>query len=534
MGGVAGHAGLFTTGADLARFARMLLNGGTLDGVRVLAPLTVARMTSGSTATGSSDVRGLGWDIDSSYSTNRGELMAPGSFGHTGFTGTSIWIDPVSDLFVVFLSSRLHPSGKGDVTPLRGRVATAAAAAMLDGPRAHGRAFGGAAVPPGGAVPAPTRQPVVTGIDVLRGEGFERLKGRRVGLVTNHTGRARDGAPTIDLCHAAMGLTLVALFSPEHDIRGVMDEKVASSVDEMTGLTIHSLYGDTQRPTEEMLKGIDTLVFDIQDVGTRFYTYLTTLAYVLEEAAPRGIEVVVLDRPNPINGWQIEGPPLDAELLSFVGYFAPMPVRHGMTIGELARLFNAEKKIGAKLTVVEMQGWSRDAWFDTTGQPWTNPSPNMRNLLQATLYPGIGAIEYGNVSVGRGTDTPFEQLGAPWISGVALADALNARALPGIAFYPVSFTPTASKYAGERCEGVFLVVTDRQALRPVRVGAEIAGTLFRLYPSRFDVANTVKLLGSQADMTRLRNGDDPGRVAASWAAAEGRWRLLRSKYLLYR
>lgn len=542
MGGVAGHAGLFTTGPDLARFARMLLGGGALDGVRLFAPLTVARMTAPATAPALPALRGLGWDIDSPFSANRGDLISPGSFGHTGFTGTSIWIDPGADLFVVFLSSRLHPDGKGDVTALRAKVATLAAAALVDAPATHGgKPFGAIGLPPsgpaaglaGGPAPrAPADGAVLGGIDVLRAEGFARLAGRRVGLVTNQTGRARDGAATIDLLFRAGNLTLVALFSPEHGIRGTLDADVPSSVDERTGLPIHSLYGTTRRPTDRMLEGIDTLVIDLQDVGARFYTYATTMAYVMEEAARRGIEVVVLDRPNPINGWQVEGPMLDEEAVGFTGYL-PMPVRHGLTMGELARLFNGERRIGARLTVVEMRGWRREQWFDQTGLPWVNPSPNMRNLLQATLYPGIGLIEASNVSVGRGTDAPFEQLGAPWIDGVALASALGARRLPGIAFYPVTFTPASSRYAGEACQGVFMVVTDRTSLQPVRVGLEIASALVRLYGDRYEIRLDDRLVGSRETVRRLRAGEDPAAIAASWAAGEARWRLLRAKYLLY-
>jgi uncharacterized protein YbbC (DUF1343 family) len=283
-----------------------------------------------------------------------------------------------------------------------------------------------------------------------------------------------------------------------------------------------------------MLTGVDTLVIDIQDIGARFYTYTTTMAYVMEEAAKRKIPVVVLDRPNPIDGFQIEGPPLDTSELGFTGYFAAMPIRHGMTIGELATMFNRENGLGADLTVVAMKNWRRDAWFDQTGLPWINPSPNMRNLLQAALYPGIGAFEGTNLSVGRGTDTPFEQIGAPWIDGVQLADALNARAIPGISFYPVRFTPTASKYAGEECQGVFMVVTDRQALQPVRIGVEIAAMLHKLYGATFDLEAAARLFGSRDGLARIRAGDAPDAIARSWAAAEARWRLLRAKYLLYR
>jgi uncharacterized protein YbbC (DUF1343 family) len=535
MGGVAGHAGLFSTAADLATFCRMLLGHGVFQSARILSPLAVEKMTSAASPDLETNTRGLGWDIDSAFSSNRGELLPIGSFGHTGFTGTSIWIDPSTGMFVVFLSNRVHPDGKGDVTPLRARVATVAAAAVTGLPPAarvgvwSGRDFGAS-----GAVVPRASLPVMTGLDVLRAEGFVPLRGKRVGLVTNHTGVARDGATTIDALFGAKDVKLVALFSPEHGIRGTVDDKVASSTDERTGLPIHSLYGDTRRPTPAMLEGLDVLVVDLQDIGARFYTYTTTMAYVLEEAAKRRLPVIVLDRPNPINGFQIEGPALDKTQLGFTGYHAPMPIRHGLTIGELARLFNGENKIGADVTVIAAKNWQRDAWFDETALPWINPSPNMRNLIQATLYPGIGAIETTNISVGRGTDTPFEQLGAPWIDATMLAEALNGRRIPGVRFYPIRFTPTASKYAGKQCQGVFLIVTDRAALRPVRLGVEIAAMLHKLYGPTFELDAAERLFGSREGIARIRAGEDPAAIAASWSAAEARWRLLRAQYLLYR
>jgi uncharacterized protein YbbC (DUF1343 family)/CubicO group peptidase (beta-lactamase class C family) len=538
MGGVAGHAGLFSTAADLSIFCRMLLDGGTYNGVRILSPLSVAKMTTGASPPGDPNVRGLGWDIDSSYSSNRGDLLPLGSYGHTGFTGTSIWIDPLTREFVIFLSNRVHPDGKGDVTPVRARVTSIAASALTDVPediRRGAQAMTGHDFGPSGEAPvrvAPA--PVETGLDVLRADGFAPLRGKRVGLVTNHTGRSRDGATTIDLLFGAKDVKLVALFSPEHGIRGILDASVPSSVDEKTKLPIYSLYGETQRPTAAMLEGIDAMVIDLQDIGARFYTYTTTTAYVLEEAAKRKIAVFLLDRPNPIDGWQIEGPSLDKESTGFTGYFPPMPIRHGMTLGELAQLFNEENKIGANLTVVQMKNWRRDEWFDETAFPWTNPSPNLRNMNDAALYPGIGAIEGTNVSVGRGTDTPFEHVGAPWIDGTALASALNARELPGVRFYAVRFTPTSSKYANEECQGVFIVITNRTALRPVRVGLEIASALVRMYPSQYQLDAAGRLFGSRDTLARVRTGEDPARIAASWGEAESRWRRLRSKYLLYR
>jgi uncharacterized protein YbbC (DUF1343 family)/CubicO group peptidase (beta-lactamase class C family) len=540
MGGIAGHAGLFSTARDLKRFARMLLNGGELEGVRVMSAATVARMITPAQLPNNAGTRGLGWDIDTSFSSNRGDLFPVGSYGHTGFTGTSLWIDPASKSYVIFLSSRLYPDGVGDVGVLRSRIATVAAAALTGA--SVGSGFSPTAVsgpspkPPASAEatagrPAPS--PLLTGIDVLARDGFAPLKGKKVGLVTNHTGRAMDGKSTIDLLHGAAGVQLVALFSPEHGIRGILDTDVPSSRDEKTGLPIHSLYGATRRPTDSMLQGLDTVVIDLQDVGVRFYTYYATMGLVMEEAARRKIAVVVLDRPNPINGWQIEGANLDATGEALITYHQ-MPVRHGLTMGELAKLLNEERKIGVALTVVPVENWRRDQWFDETGLTWVNPSPNMRNLNQATLYPGVGAIEYSNISVGRGTDQPFEQIGAPWINGPRLAAALNGRNLPGIRFYPVTFTPSSSKYEKQECQGVFMVITNRVTLQPTRLGLEIAGALFKLFGDQYQLANTNLLVGSKDSLERVKRGEDPAAVAARWSADEARWRQLRAKYLMYR
>ena len=534
MDGVAGHAGLFSTAADLAIFSRMILGGGSTDGVRVLSPLTVAKMTSVATPHHLSERRGLGWDIDSRFSSNRGELLPLGSFGHTGFTGTSLWMDPLTGIYVVFLSNRVHPDGSGDVVALRARVATLVAATLDDVSADAARQLGanGTDFGPQGRIPRRETEPVLNGIDRLRAEGFRRLRGKRVALLTNQTGRAKDGRSTIDLLAEATDVELVALFSPEHGIRGDLDEPVASGRDERTGLPVHSLYGDTRRPRSEMLNGLDSIVVDIQGVGARFYTYMTTMAYVLEAAAEREIAVLVLDRPNPIGGVDIEGPVQDEQSMGFTGYF-PMPVRHGLTLGELARLFAGEREIDVELDVVAMRGWSRDAWFDATGLPWVAPSPNMRNLTQATLYPGIGAIEGANLSVGRGTDSPFERLGAPWIDGVDLAAALNARGLAGIRFYPVSFIPTSSKFAGERCGGINMIVTDRNRLRPVRIGLEIAAALHRLYGNVFEIEAAADLFGSRESLERVAAGEDPADISRSWVRDEAAWRRLTAEYLLY-
>ena len=543
MGGVAGHAGLFSTAADLSRFCRMLLGGGRLGTTRVLSAATVARMTAPATPAGMADVRGLGWDVDSPFAANRGELFPIGSFGHTGFTGTSLWLEPQTKSYVIFLSNRVHPDGKGDVTPLRAKVATVVAAALLsDADVAMLRHHQMDRDSLGRSDRSTDRlarrrgreaMPVLAGVDVLDAEGFARLRGKRVGLLTNQTGRTRSGVSTADALSRARDVALVALFSPEHGIRGLADDKVASSRDDRTGLPIYSLYGDTHRPTAEMLQGIDALVVDLQDIGSRFYTYPAAMAYVMEGAAKHKLPVFVLDRPNPIGGFDIEGPMQDSAERRDIAYFR-MPIRHGLTLGELARLFNDELPIGADLTVVPMTNWSRDEWFDETGLTWVNPSPNMRNMVAATLYPGIGAIEGTNISVGRGTETPFEQIGAPWIDAGRLAAALNARALAGVRFYPVAFTPAAgAKLGGQACNGVFILVTDRDRMRPVRIGLEVAATLSRLYGAQFKLEDAALLFGSKSMLEKIRAGEDPAAIAASWAKDEAEWRLTRSKYLLY-
>jgi uncharacterized protein YbbC (DUF1343 family)/CubicO group peptidase (beta-lactamase class C family) len=560
MGGVAGHAGLFSTADDLAIYCQMILNDGEYKGVRILSPLTIEEMTRPRLVSEGGWTRGLGWDINTSFSTNRGDLFPLGSFGHTGFTGTSIWIDPASKMFVVFLSNRVHPDGKGDVASLRGRVASIAAGAITDLamvmrarmeltqyyvrltsdlgrftasrgqvlPMSSGRLDPVSTERASGAMDAT----VLTGIDVLERVGFKQLAGMRVGLITNQTGRDRAGRSTIDILHNAPNVKLVALFSPEHGIRGAADDKVSDSKDEQTGLPIYSLYGETRRPKPEQLKDLDALVFDVQDIGSRFYTYISTLGYVMEEAAKAKRPVFVLDRPNPIGGLEIEGPVGDADKLSFTAYHT-IPVRHGMTIGELARLFNQERSIGCDLRVVEMVGWHRAMWLDETNLQWVNPSPNMRSLTEATLYPGIGLLETTNLSVGRGTDTPFEVVGAPWIDGQQLAFYLNQRAVPGVRFVPLRFTPASSVFKGEECSGINVIITDRGKFRPVSNGLEIAIALRTLYPSQWKVDNYLRLLANTDTLERLKRGDLPADITRSWLIGLEDFRRIRAKYLLY-
>lgn len=550
MNGVAGHAGLFSTADDLAIYSQMMLNGGVYKGVRILSPLTVAEMTRPRLVSETGWTRGLGWDIHTSFSTNRGDLFPLGSFGHTGFTGTSLWIDPATRTFVVFLSNRVHPDGKGDVAGIRGKVASIAASSVtnlavaaraaleqsqyyekLNSDLARFTFTREQALAESVNIRTANTK-VLNGIDVLQRDGFKQLAGMRVGLVTNHTGRDRAGRASIDVLHNAPGVKLIALFAPEHGIRGLADDKISDSKDEKTGLPIYSLYGETRRPKPEHLKDLDALVFDIQDVGARFYTYISTLGHVMEEAAKAKLPVFVLDRPNPIGGIEVDGPLADSERYSFTAYHS-IPVRHGMTIGELGRLFNEQRKIGCDLRIVKMDGWRRAMWLDETNLTWINPSPNMRSLTEATLYPGIGLLETTNVSVGRGTDTPFELVGAPWIDGQQLAAYLNSQRIAGVRFVPVRFTPNASVFKNEECGGVNVIVTDRARFRPVLNGLEMAVALRKLYPNDWKIDSYLRLLVNMDSLERLKRGETAAQIANSWTASLDDFRRARAAVLLY-
>lgn len=529
LGGVAGHAGLFGTADDLIRYARMILGGGILDGTRVLQPDTVEKMTYARKVPGGQ--RALGWDVRTGYSSNRGEIL--GGFGHTGFTGTSIWIDPDNKFVVVFLSNAVHPVGKGSVRKLRGRVATLAAQAA--GIKHSLKAAAEIPAPvdePKAEVPSRGSAGARTGIDVLVAENFARLKGQRVGLVTNHTGRDRLGRPTIDLLHQAEGVKLIKLFSPEHGIRGTLDEKVSDGKDEQTGLPVFSLYGPRREPAPEQLDGLDVVVYDIQDVGCRFYTYISTLGKVMEACAKKKVKVLVLDRPNPIGGVTVEGPITDPGRESFVAYHA-LPLRHGMTVGELARLFREEKKLELALDVVKVEGWKRDQMYDATFLPWINPSPNMRSLTQALLYPGVGLLETTNVSVGRGTDQPFEWIGAPWLDGVQLAKNLAGANLPGVRIVPVSRTPHASTHKDKPCGGVQIIVDDWAKFRPVHTGLTIAATLWAQHRSDWATDKYDNLLVHKATIAELKAGTPVDAIEKTWEADLARFKERRAKYLLY-
>ena len=374
---------------------------------------------------------------------------------------------------------------------------------------------------------------VQTGLDVLEAEKFAPLRGKHIGIITNHTGRDAQERSTVDVLSHATGVQIVAMFSPEHGLAGRNDEKIASTKDPSTGLPVYSLYGETLRPTDEMLAGIDALVFDVQDAGVRFYTYTATMAYCMEEAAKRHITFFVLDRPNPLGGQIVEGPMLDADKTNFVGYF-PLPVRYGLTIGELAQFFNAENHIGADLHVIAMRNWHRNYFFESTGIKWIPPSPNLRTTKGSILYPGIEILQNAGVSVGRGTETPFEEFGAPWLNGDEVAAALNERHLAGVHFAAKPFIPIAGLYAGQRCGGVAARVTDRAAVRSMRLGLEVAAILQRLYPKQFDVSKLITLVGNSDTIQQLQSGVAPEKITASWSDALAAFEQTRRKYFLYK
>ncbi len=595
MGGVAGHAGLFSTGDDLAKFAQALLNGG--DGI--LSAVTVEKMTSPETPPASPVLRGFGWDIDSPFSSNRGDLLPVGSFGHTGFTGTSMWIDPTTQTYIILLTNSVHPRGKGTAIALRSKVATEVAAALSltasekealreKSVTGYNEAFSAA------RRMSVRNGTVKTGLDVLEERGFDVLKPaglsgeadaqnaeakkvdaqssevkngeaqasdpqtgeaqkqssenqatsaagpstkKRIGLVTNQTGVDGAGVRTIDVLAKAPGISLDAIFSPEHGVTGTLDTTdINNSKDAATSVPVYSVYGGTdaaRRPPADVMKNLDAVVFDIQDAGTRFYTYETTLGYFLEAAAKAGIELIVLDRPDPITGSFVQGPVADAGRESFTNYWA-VPVRHGMTMGELAKMFNAERGINAKLTVVPMEGWQRGDWFDSTGLGWVNPSPNLRSVTEAALYPGVALIEGTNVSVGRGTDTPFELVGAPWVKSKELAAYLNGRGIAGVRFVPMTFTPTASAYSGQACSGVNILLTDRNGFDAPELGIELAAALQKLYAADFKIERISQLLVNQAAYDALVAGQDPRRIAQDWQEGLAAFQKVREKYLIYR
>jgi uncharacterized protein YbbC (DUF1343 family)/CubicO group peptidase (beta-lactamase class C family) len=516
LGGISGNAGLFSTTEDLTRYARAILGEGELDGARILSKESVRTMLAPHDVPGG--IRALGWDVQTSFSINRGTSLSRRAIGHGGFTGTVLWIDPESDLFVLFLSNRVHPDGRGATNALVGQIATIA-----------GRLFGPPVDPDGDA--AAGNGPVELGIDVLRGDHFQKLQGSQVALVTNASGRASDGSRTVDLLGQAPGVKLIALFAPEHGLSSNLDRNIENGVDEPTGLPVYSLYGNALAPTSATLEGVDTLVFDIQDAGARFFTYASTMHRTLKVAAERHIRVFILDRPNPLGGVEVAGPlPLPDEV-SFVNHH-PLPVRHGMTFGELAEMINADEHLGANLEVLRMRGWKRASYYDETGLAWTPPSPNLRSVAEAVLYPGVALVEGTNVSVGRGTDTPFEVVGAPWIDERFVL-ALEHESLSGVVFTPVRFTPTSGVYEGQNCNGVHFEVTDRAAFEPVRLGIVLARSLRELYADAWHTDKLGKIIGNRIVTEAILDRRPLADIESLWSAELELFRGKRKKYLLY-
>jgi uncharacterized protein YbbC (DUF1343 family) len=524
LGGVAGHAGLFSTAADLARFARMILGGGVLGDRRVLSARAVAGMLAPHDVPGG--IRALGWDVQSGYSTNRGSALSRRAVGHGGYTGTSLWIDPEEDLFVIFLSNRVHPDGKGAVNDLAGAIATVVGDALGPGPEAE-RVPQGAGLAPG--------------IDVLAARDFAPLRGFRFALLTNDSARNRKGVRTTDVLAARRDLALVALLSPEHGLSAARDERIDDGTDAKTHLPVSSLSGGAHgrragrpagpRPVT-LPDGIDAVVVDLPDVGTRFYTYASTVHAVLQAAAARGLRVIVLDRPNPIGGWEVAGPVLQAGMLSPVNHH-PLPVRHGMTMGELAEMLNSDEHLGIDLEIVRMSNYNRRAYLDETDLTWWPPSPNLRTVTAAVLYPAVGLLESTNLSVGRGTAHPFEVVGAPWIDGTTLATELSGASLGGVAFTPTEFTPSANPYKDTPCHGVHLRVSDRAAFEPVRTGIAIAQALRKLYRRAWNGGRITRMLGDSVVARAVLDGRPLPEIEALWTRDLEAFQAKRRKYLLY-
>ena len=530
MGGVAGHAGLFTTARDLARYARMLLAHGSLDGVRILKPETVAAMTAVQSPPSVAERRAGGFDLDSGFARPRGSLFPIGSYGHTGWTGGFLWIDPFSETFYLFLSNRVHPDGTGSVTALQVRLGTLAAEAVngFDFARVEG------ALPPrtGGPIRFVTGGGnTANGIDVLVAERFASLRGLRIGLITNHTGIDKSGNPTIDLLRSAPDVHLVALFSPEHGIRGAVDERISDSTDPVSNLPLYSLYGERTKPAPAELAGLDALVYDIQDIGARFYTYESTLGLAMEAAGEANLKFFVLDRVDPVGGIAVQGPLLEGKT-NFVAYH-PVVVRPGLTVGELALMYKDEKKLAVDLHVIKVHGWLRIEWQDDAGLPWINPSPNIRNLTEAGLYSGVCLLERTNVSVGRGTTTPFELFGAPYIDEARLLEKLRNLPLAGVAFTPAAFTPDASVHKGELCHGARITLTDRRVFDSVEAGVAIVKTIHDLYPTEFNLEKVDDLLRHPPTIDAIRVERSLEEIIALWRPGREAFEARRAKYLLY-
>lgn len=520
LGGVAGHAGLFSTLDDLSRYAQMMLNYGRLADQQILTSETHALFTAAHRVEHRADfgwlTRTNGFDHHSTYSYNNGGVLSDAAFGHGGFTGTVLWIDPDRNCFFVFLSNRLHPDGKGNVNRLAGNVAKTIVEHCLK--------------------PLPQRDSVSQlqlGVDVLHQSGYRALRGQRLGLITNHTGRNSVGQPTSQLLIKAEGLQLTTLFSPEHGIQGLLDQsRIGDSTDQDLKLPIYSLYGDSRKPSAKQLENVDCLVYDIQDIGCRFYTYISTMKECMQAAAEQGKKFVVLDRPNPIGGVKVAGPTVDSGRESFVACHN-IAVQHGMTVGELALMMRSELNLKLDLQVIPVRHWRRAQTLEETGLEWVDPSPNMRSLVAAALYPGIGLLETSNISVGRGTDRPFEWIGAPWIQSRQLAAWMNQQKLPGVSFIPRSMTPTSSKHANVACGGIQLLVTDDRQLDALLLGVTLATGLQQLYPNDWKAATIDTLLVNARVRDAIVAGTGVQQVMQLYAKELQDFMARRKTFLLY-
>jgi uncharacterized protein YbbC (DUF1343 family)/CubicO group peptidase (beta-lactamase class C family) len=551
MGGWAGHAGLFGTADDLARFAHALLHVASGDAqpnrrqtqparaYPLLRLATLEQMMARHSPADQAEWRGLGWSVDAPWSPQREALPSFGLIGHTGYTGTGLWIDLLHKQYLIILSNRVHPRGLGDARPLRRQIqALLSTQFPLATAASLSERWPNLAEEAG--KPATNRTPqatptVMSGIDVLRKQGYEGLKGQRLGLITNLSATDSKGWRTLDRLHLAPGLQLRKVFTPEHGLNRDQEGQINSSTDAVSGLPLISLYGKQLRPTADMLKDIDTLVFDMQDAGARFYTYISTMGEAMQAAAQSGLNFVVLDRPNPVTADRVAGPVLDADLRSFTAY-AELPVQHGMTLGEIARWLrddiHSRTGLSVKLQVIGMQGYQRAMRFEQTGMDWVPPSPNLRTPTTALLYPGVAWVEGANISVGRGTDQPFELVGAPWVDGDKLAEAMKADQLSGLSITPVHFTPSSGPYQTQLCHGVRLRITQRDQFDAQLLGLSLTRQLHRQNPI-FQLDKTLGMVGSRETLTKIKEGQAQEAIALSWQARLRDFMTRRATYLLY-
>ncbi len=507
MGGVAGHAGLFSTATDLSRFARMILGEGELEGTRILSPATVrswiARRPLGRT---------LGFDANTGYSDAKGKLFSSRAIGHGGYTGTSLWIDPARDLFVVLLSNRVHAGPKGTIHPLASAVADLAAEAQDREHIQNGK--------------------LETGIDVLASQAFARLRGPAIALLTHEAARDSQGRSTLDLLTREPGIIVRAILAPEHGLQSDREGHVADARFGERQIAVHSLFGKKRRPSAEMLAGMGLIVIDLVDVGARFYTYMATALATIEAASAAHIPVMVLDRPNPIGGIQVEGPMSELAFASFVNYH-PLPLRHGMTAGELLQWLVRERGLSVDLEVVRMRGYRRDMLFSDTGLTWSPPSPNLKRAEQALLYPAVALLEGTNVSVGRGTKEAFEVIGAPFVDGAELSAALSALNLAGVRISPTRFTPRVGPYAGTRIPGVKLTLQDPRAFLAAPLGLALLQTMADLYPEQWDASRLDRMLANASTLAGLRAHKPTAQLISAWQTDLEKFAKSRNDMLLY-